>query len=624
MPKVTAKRNVAGGGAAGGAKKAAAKKSKLYNMPEKIKEGTILRDLMKTEWKIGPSIGTGGFGEIYSASRKADNKYDYVVKCEPHDNGPLFVEMHFYMRNARLDDICKFQKEHGLKSLGMPYMIGNGSADINGIKHRFIVMPRYGSDVAKHFIANGRRLPEGTCYRLALQMMDVYEFIHSCGYVHADLKAANILLGYGKQQQHQAYLVDFGLASHYTTKDFKPDPKKMHNGTIEYTSRDAHFGVPTMRADLEILGYNLIEWLGIDLPWVKDKLLTAPVKVQNAKENFMSDVAANLKKLFPKSAPTALTEFFKYVAKMEYNEKPDYEKCRKIFSAALKTLKVPLTGDLDFKLKAGTSSPSTSKPAKVAAKKKIKKEVSASEAESGKESEDEIINASDDDDVVFLNNKKPIKKETKRPLKTSVKLTPKQRVLANTSLKRTKNDNSSNSESSPSPSKRTKLNATKSPTRTNISPLKQNTPLKTTSLTSSATKPRHTPLNAKANIRMSPAVTMSSTRSGKTVINDRVTPNRKPAKTYEFNFELDVSMDANVIVNVKRKKKPLQPSQEIQNSSSRSTPSAKHTSTNSTSTNSTPVTRVKVRKVGSADDGSDSPRTPAVTVKKSRRIRKTP
>jgi vaccinia related kinase len=38
------------------------------------------------------------------------------------------------------------------------------------------------------------------------------------------------------------YLVDFGLASHYSQKEYKPDPKKAHNGTIEYTSRDAHVG----------------------------------------------------------------------------------------------------------------------------------------------------------------------------------------------------------------------------------------------------------------------------------------------------------------------------------------------------------------------------------------------
>jgi len=32
------------------------------------------------------------------------------------------------------------------------------------------------------------------------------------------------------------------LASHYSQKEYKPDPKKAHNGTIEYTSRDAHVG----------------------------------------------------------------------------------------------------------------------------------------------------------------------------------------------------------------------------------------------------------------------------------------------------------------------------------------------------------------------------------------------
>lgn len=68
------------------------------------------------------------------------------------------------------------------------------------------------------------------------------EYIHKATYVHADIKGSNVLLGFGKGGDEQIYLVDFGLASHYTTKDYKPDPKKMHNGTIEYTSIDAHKG----------------------------------------------------------------------------------------------------------------------------------------------------------------------------------------------------------------------------------------------------------------------------------------------------------------------------------------------------------------------------------------------
>lgn len=182
----------------------------------------------------------------------------------------------------------------------MPHLIGSGSHEINGIKHRFIVMPRYGKDIWSYFLANNRQLPEHTCYRLAIQMIDVFEYVHGCTYVHADLKGANMLVGLGKSGATQAYLVDFGLASHYTTKDFKPDPKKMHNGTIEYTSRDAHNGVPTMRGDLEILGYNLINWMGVKLPWESGNMLSNPTKVQNEKEEFMKNTDKALEKLFQK------------------------------------------------------------------------------------------------------------------------------------------------------------------------------------------------------------------------------------------------------------------------------------------------------------------------------------
>lgn len=49
-------------------------------------------------------------------------------------------------------------------------------------------------------------------------------------------------MGLKKGTENQAYLVDFGLATRVGDKEYKPDPKCAHNGTIEYTSRDAHLG----------------------------------------------------------------------------------------------------------------------------------------------------------------------------------------------------------------------------------------------------------------------------------------------------------------------------------------------------------------------------------------------
>ncbi|KAH8381240.1 hypothetical protein KR093_000314 [Drosophila rubida] len=554
-------------------------KSKLYAMPEKIKEGTILTDLSKGQWRIGPSIGIGGFGEIYAASRNGEKLFNAVVKCEPHVNGPLFVEMHFYLRNAKLEDIKQFKKKLNLKSLGMPHILATGSADINNQKHRFIVMPRYGSDVQKFFVENGRRLPEGTVYRLALQMLDVFQFMHGTGYVHADLKAANILLGQDKQEGgSQAYLVDFGLASHFVTGDFKPDPRKMHNGTIEYTSRDAHLGVATRRSDLEILGYNLIEWLGVELPWVKQKLLETPVKVQQAKEAFMADVNASLKSLFPKGAPAAILDYMKYVVKLAHDEEPDYDKCRGLFANALKQMKIANSGELDFKLKSQSNNSNNSPPAKKAATKPKKNAATVS-----LDSSDDVILDTDEE------------QEEEKEYTPRRKLAGNQKASgAASSARRGRVATSAAKPSSASPRKR---EAAQSPSPQGSSPNKR---AKLDKQTPKA------PMSGKLNF--SPAVSIRG-RHGKTVINDDLTPQPRSSKTYELNLSLDVSMDANVIVNVKRKKKGegKQTSTKMANG----TPS---------SAKGSPATRVNLRKVKTNSPKSPevrrSPRTPAVSVRK--------
>lgn len=90
------------------AKKVAAKGHKL---PDPIKPGEIFVDSAKKSWKVGKSLGSGGFGEVYSATDDLnDNKvdgYKYVMKVE-YSTGPLFVEQHFYIRCAKPEH-CKYK-----------------------------------------------------------------------------------------------------------------------------------------------------------------------------------------------------------------------------------------------------------------------------------------------------------------------------------------------------------------------------------------------------------------------------------------------------------------------------------------------------------------------------------
>ncbi|CAH2044295.1 unnamed protein product, partial [Iphiclides podalirius] len=338
----------------GRGKKAGAPKKKAngYKMPAPIPVGEVIHDtIAKKKWRIGPSIGVGGFGEIYSAcdhesSPKKSTSYPFVVKIEPHENGPLFVEKHFYIRNANKDDIAKFMQTKKLTTFGMPLYYGNGSHDFKGEKYRYLVLERYGKDLWSLFKDSGRSFPTTTVFQIGLQMLDVLEYIHSKGYVHADIKGANILMGLKKGTENQAYLVDFGLAARVNDKEFKPDPKCAHNGTIEYTSRDAHMGVATMRGDLEILGYNMLQWLVGELPW--EKSLKQPNTVQSMKEAFMKNVRSEITKKFT-NVPDALIKFFEYINSLKPKDPVDYVKCRQLFESYLKSEGKTKSSKLEFK-----------------------------------------------------------------------------------------------------------------------------------------------------------------------------------------------------------------------------------------------------------------------------------
>ncbi|XP_076657714.1 serine/threonine-protein kinase VRK1-like [Halictus rubicundus] len=329
--------------------KAAKKKgANGYKLPNPIPPGEILTDVKKNQWILDKSIGVGGFGEVYSAAPytgKPPKDFPNVIKIEPHGNGPLFVEMHFYMRNAKLDEIEAWRKQKKLSGLGMPPYIASGSHEHKNTKYRFVVMNRYGVDLWKLFEANKRQFPEHTVYKLALQIVNILEYIHSKKYVHADVKGSNLLLDL--KSPNQVYLVDFGLASRYTTKDVcERDPRKAHNGTIEYTSRDAHMGVPTMRGDMEILGYNIIQWLCSSLLWEKD--LSDVVKVQNQKEEAFENIPEFLKKSFKESIPSPVLKYMSQLASMKFNDVPDYDKFKKILTDGLKQLSHKPDGKLEF------------------------------------------------------------------------------------------------------------------------------------------------------------------------------------------------------------------------------------------------------------------------------------
>ncbi len=109
----------------------------------------------------------------------------------------------------------------------------------------------------------GKRLNEigGLC--LMRQILQSLEYIHNLGYCHGDIKGSNLML----KSNHEAYLVDYGLAYRFMRdkihSKYETKQDRRHNGTINYTSRDAHDGARNSNKKFFFPNLNILKKLFI-------------------------------------------------------------------------------------------------------------------------------------------------------------------------------------------------------------------------------------------------------------------------------------------------------------------------------------------------------------------------
>uniref|UniRef100_A0A8C6NUL1 non-specific serine/threonine protein kinase n=1 Tax=Nothobranchius furzeri TaxID=105023 RepID=A0A8C6NUL1_NOTFU len=307
-------------------------------LAEEFPPGEVLTDTGKKSWKLGAPIGKGGFGLIYLA--------------DPNSDKPVGTDARYVIKvpGAAQPVVHTWMKTHRLKHLGVPRYWGSGLHERGGKRYRFMVIDRLGTDLQKKFEECGRRFPRKLVLQLGLRLLDVLEFIHEHEYVHADVKASNLLLSHG--DPNQVYLVDYGLAYRYAPdgvlKEYKEDPKKCHDGTIEFTSIDAHKGVsPCRRGDLEIVSYCLLQWLCGRLPW--EDRLQDPAYVRDAKIRGQENISELMSSCFSsQDKPDEIQRFLEEVKSLGYKDKPPYEKLRSILQSGLKSIQARDDGQLNF------------------------------------------------------------------------------------------------------------------------------------------------------------------------------------------------------------------------------------------------------------------------------------
>ncbi|XP_055602855.1 uncharacterized protein LOC129751395 isoform X2 [Uranotaenia lowii] len=162
-----------------------------FTLTREFVDGTILTDLSLKDWRIGKPIGKGSFGEIFLASDDifkpvTSENAKYVVKIEPHSNGPLFVEIHALLNTGKQSDTSPIPP-------GMPEYIASGSHYFKNERYRFLILKRYQRDL--HSLVRNKRVDPKSIPTIAFQILDVLEHLHDKGYVHSDIKAENLMIG---------------------------------------------------------------------------------------------------------------------------------------------------------------------------------------------------------------------------------------------------------------------------------------------------------------------------------------------------------------------------------------------------------------------------------------------
>lgn len=93
-----------------------------------------------------------------------------------------------------------------------------------------------------------RKFSLKTVLMLALQMIERVQYLHSCGFLHRDIKPDNFLIGQD-DRSHQVYIIDFGLSKRYVdprTQSHIPfRTGKNLTGTARYASIGTHVGYGT-------------------------------------------------------------------------------------------------------------------------------------------------------------------------------------------------------------------------------------------------------------------------------------------------------------------------------------------------------------------------------------------
>ncbi|CAI5452210.1 unnamed protein product [Caenorhabditis angaria] len=244
-------------------------------------------EVFRKRWHVEGIIGKGGYGEIYLA---IDMKRTEEVAIK------VLVKMQ--------------GKPH------VPLVFASGHTD----KINFFVMQLLSINLGELRRSSPvRKLSKSTTGRILIQAIAALRDLHDVGYIHRDVKAANMCFGITPKNRHVLMLVDFGLIRRYKCENGEWREQRSHagfRGTHRYVSVRVHSRMEqTPSDDIVSLLYTGYELMIGDLPWKNMEKSEDIRKLKEAMQHRNTNYFAT----------SELSEFAKAVFSLDFTVDPPYK-----------------------------------------------------------------------------------------------------------------------------------------------------------------------------------------------------------------------------------------------------------------------------------------------------------